>query len=263
MAFTAMTTPRPPRIDPSQLRTWVKGMGGCLATDRITVEGARVGYMERGAPVRPEDSGWQFLAGDETRAYLDDRSHVGVHDLNTICNYDPDIVPLLGAPPGSAFERRAPDGPLLPCEGTAMPAPYAGMRWPPPGYPLVSGDFAITDEYRVVLPDPFTRRVDGGSLVLWRPGITLWIDAFGNDHEATRSTRAAEIRGDVSAAARDVQEAVLADATYLRYRLHEDGQDSLMVFVITDRGHLQMAVYYDLGGDAPIADEIARSVRAA
>ena len=32
-------------------------------------------------------------------------SHIGVHSLNTLCNYDPDLIPLLTAPYGSAFAR--------------------------------------------------------------------------------------------------------------------------------------------------------------
>jgi len=32
-------------------------------------------------------------------------ANIGVYDVNTIANYDRDIIPLLDAPPGSAFER--------------------------------------------------------------------------------------------------------------------------------------------------------------
>jgi len=36
---------------------------------------------------------------------VNDLANVGLHDVNTIANYDPDVIPLLDAPPGSAFER--------------------------------------------------------------------------------------------------------------------------------------------------------------
>ena len=36
---------------------------------------------------------------------MDDLANVGLHDVNTIANYDPDVIPLLDAPAGSAFER--------------------------------------------------------------------------------------------------------------------------------------------------------------
>ena len=39
----------------------------------------------------------------EDEAYINDIGHTGVYDLNTICNYDPDIIPLLSAPFGAAY----------------------------------------------------------------------------------------------------------------------------------------------------------------
>ena len=83
------------------------GRGGCMATDRITVDGARVGYMYRERPIREEDSGWRFFAGDEDEAYMSDLQRHGVYDVNTIVNYDPDIMPLLDADIGTRFERDA------------------------------------------------------------------------------------------------------------------------------------------------------------
>lgn len=83
------------------------GLGGCMASDRITVDGARVGYMYREPPIRPEDSGWRFLAGDEDEAYMADPARHGIYDVNTIVNYDPDVLPFLEWPPGSGFERGA------------------------------------------------------------------------------------------------------------------------------------------------------------
>lgn len=86
------------------LRNW-SGPRGCLATDRILVEGARVGYMYREEPKFSGDSGWRFLAGDEDEAYLRDSQNSDVYDLNTLCNYDSDILPFLSYPIGSTFER--------------------------------------------------------------------------------------------------------------------------------------------------------------
>ena len=41
------------------------------------------------------DNGWRFFAGDETQEYLDDPSHSAIYELNTVANYDPDIIPHL------------------------------------------------------------------------------------------------------------------------------------------------------------------------
>ena len=52
-----------------------------------------------------DDSGWRFFEGDEAQNYVDDPSNLGMYDVNTIANYDSEIIPLLQAPEGSAFER--------------------------------------------------------------------------------------------------------------------------------------------------------------
>jgi hypothetical protein len=78
---------------------------GAFATDRITVEGKKVGYMYREKPARQEDSGWRFFAGDEDQAYIDDSSHTQIFAVNTIANYDADIIPYLDTPAPCAFEK--------------------------------------------------------------------------------------------------------------------------------------------------------------
>ena len=81
------------------------GADGCIATNRITVEGCKVGYCYREKPDGGWDSGWRFTAGDESEAYMDDPNNAGIYKLNTICNDDPDIIPLLRTPAPCAFER--------------------------------------------------------------------------------------------------------------------------------------------------------------
>lgn len=89
------------------LPDWI-GPEGCLATDRITVDGMPVGYCYREEPdegSRDWDSGWRFTAGDESDEYMDDPENSSIYALNTICNYDMEIIPLLRSPYGTAFER--------------------------------------------------------------------------------------------------------------------------------------------------------------
>ena len=86
------------------LADW-EGADGCIATNRITVEGRKVGYCYREIPDGNWDSGWRFTAGDESEAYMDDPNNAGIYKLNTICNDDPDIISLLNTPAPCAFER--------------------------------------------------------------------------------------------------------------------------------------------------------------
>ena len=91
------------------LTDW-EGPSGCFATDHITVLGKKVGWCYREQPTegRP-DSGWRFFSGEESEDYVNDAKNTEVYDLNTICNYDPDVLPLLSAPVGTAY-MRGPDG---------------------------------------------------------------------------------------------------------------------------------------------------------
>ena len=77
----------------------------CIATNRITVEGCKVGYCYREKADGDWDSGWRFTAGDESDEYMDDPNNAGIYGLNSICNDDPDIIPLLNTPAPCAFER--------------------------------------------------------------------------------------------------------------------------------------------------------------
>lgn len=91
------------------LKDW-KYRDGCIATDRITVDGLPFGYMyrekpEEGNPYEGYDSGWRFFAGDESAEYLQVIDNSGIYKLNTICQFDPDIVPFLYAPYGTAYFR--------------------------------------------------------------------------------------------------------------------------------------------------------------
>src|SRR5258707_5074941 len=86
-------------------RVLVSHSGGCLATDRITVDGADVGYMYREEGDGPTDTGWRFFAGDEGPGYVDNPNNIGIYSINTIANYDPDIIPYLETEAPCAFEK--------------------------------------------------------------------------------------------------------------------------------------------------------------
>ena len=83
----------------------VPNMGGCFATDKITVDGMKVGYMYREEPDEKMDSGWRFFSGTENQEYVDDLNNTMIYDVNTIANYDQTIIPYLEMPFGTELER--------------------------------------------------------------------------------------------------------------------------------------------------------------
>src|ERR1700677_3287012 len=92
-------------LDASKIKSLAPDRGSCLVTDRITVDGLPVGYMYREASDNDLDSGWRFFAGDESEEYVGDATNIGLYVVNTIANYDPNIVQYLDAPAGAAYIR--------------------------------------------------------------------------------------------------------------------------------------------------------------
>ncbi|WP_295768770.1 DUF2185 domain-containing protein [uncultured Mucilaginibacter sp.] len=95
------------KLKANDIKQLIEPMGGCLATDEITVNGEPVGYMYREEPDNDIDSGWRFFAGTETDEYANNVDNVMVYDVNTIVNYDQAIVPYLHLPAGTQLERNA------------------------------------------------------------------------------------------------------------------------------------------------------------
>lgn len=94
-------------LSKNDIKQLIDSNEACLATDKITVDGCKVGYMYREEPYQNgnPDSGWRFFAGDEDEEYMNNSKYHGVYGLNTICNYDADIIPFLDSKPGSAYFR--------------------------------------------------------------------------------------------------------------------------------------------------------------
>lgn len=251
----------------NRIRPLAEGRGGCIATDMITVEGLNVGYMYREESDNDLDSGWRFMSGRESQAYMDDPGNHGVYDVNTIANYDPEIIPFLDAPVGAAFERRAQSGRFAQIEGEpwessakqTMPA----KKWPPLGFPVVEGEHALTATWSIHLPEPFARRVEEGSLVLWRPGVTIWLTAWNNDHGESQADRTAWIKASASPERFGERENSADRITRFSYRLRDETEEgsveSLCAYIISDDGQLQMTVYFDDPADESMARKLVDS----
>jgi hypothetical protein len=91
----------------------------CFATDKITVDGLPVGWFYK--DFDEESSGWTFMSGTETDEYANDPNNTSIYSLNTIANYDHDIIPFLSAPRGSAYERKTPGAAFTPIADWVAP----------------------------------------------------------------------------------------------------------------------------------------------
>ena len=95
------------KIKKEQLRDLINGMGSCIATDKITVEGVPVAYMYREEPDLEHDSGWRFFSGTENQEYVDNPENSMMYDVNTIANYDSSIIPYLQMEIGTDLSKKS------------------------------------------------------------------------------------------------------------------------------------------------------------
>lgn len=139
-----------------------------------------------------------------------------------------------------------------------------GKKWPPPGFPIVEGAYALTATWSIFLPEMFARRVEDGCLVLWRPGLTIWLAAWNNNHSQSQAERLAWIKGEASSERFGDQQSSADGVTRFSYRLRDETDDgpveSLFAFIINDGGHLQMSVYFDDPAEEGTARSLVDSV---
>lgn len=248
--------PRPPnkafRIPASDIRPVALGYGACIATDRITVHGDRVGFMVREAPEHDADSGWQFTAGAESQAYMDDPANSGVYDINTIANYDPDIIPFLNAPTGTVLVRW----------------PAGASLGPEPGAPPIAEHerLPLAADWSIEVPTGFRRSVEGGTLTLVRPGpivLTILIDIWDVPPDVSADSLLADVQNAQRPADAEVYDEAGAAPKEHRfgtwYREVADGRQQWALYAYTIRpdSYVQAAFI----SDAPDPDWAHRAWR--
>jgi len=104
------------KLKPEDIKDLIKPMGYCYASDKITVNGEKVGFMYREVPFEKEDSGWRFLSGTEEQEYIDDPRNSFMFDVNVIANYDQAIIPYLKSRVGTELQRVEESNEFIPFE---------------------------------------------------------------------------------------------------------------------------------------------------
>jgi hypothetical protein len=246
------------RLPTKDLQKLATVAGTCIASDRISVEGSRVGMMFREPPRSTGDSGWRFLAGDESDEYRNTPSHHEEFDLDVIANHDRDIVPLLDSPAGKAYARVIDGDGLVRADSPVDPDSCLH-----PDFPIVEGVVSLDDRWSIRLPYKFNRRVEEGDTIFWRVGMTVFVSRFENHNNDTLENRLVWLRDAMSDQAFDVEVIREDRSCRLAYRLHEQRRASVLhaiyAFQLIETGHLQMAIYTDDSRDLGKASDITKS----
>ncbi|MDR0983559.1 MAG: DUF2185 domain-containing protein [Ruminococcus sp.] len=77
----------------------------CIVSNEVSQQNKKIGWMFREKTEIPNDSGWRIFSGDEDNEYIDNPDNLHTFELNILCNYDTDIVEILGSPVGTAYHR--------------------------------------------------------------------------------------------------------------------------------------------------------------
>ena len=93
------------KIEAKNIRQLIKPIGGCMASDKITVFGEKINFMYRVDSDFDHDSGWRFMSGTEDQNFADNADNWAIYDVNTIANYDSAIIQYLDKPVGTELER--------------------------------------------------------------------------------------------------------------------------------------------------------------
>jgi hypothetical protein len=239
----------------------IEHMGGCIATNRIMIDGLPVGSMVRDVATGPQDSGWLFMAGDESQAYLDDEKNLAVYEVNTVASCDPSIIPFLYALPGQCFDRDPRTQKLIEAPDSAPDSRSANL---PPGVSVVQGQVLLSEDWHLQLPTPFRRRREQGSLVLWRPALTFWIDVADHDARSPSSfleARLADLPRKVTHLERS--ERALAVECSFRLRSASAACPTLHSFIVGPQSYVHVHAYFDHEFHAEAARSVLASVRVA
>ncbi len=68
---------------------------------KILQEGWKVGYMRRDKPINENDSGWSFLAGNESDEYYNDYKNIALVSVHEVYQLDSDIWNYIDNPVGT------------------------------------------------------------------------------------------------------------------------------------------------------------------
>lgn len=250
-------------LKPEEINRLIDDERACLATDRIVVDGEPVGYMYREPSSAEQDSGWRFMAGDESADYMADADNIGVYALNSLANYDGDIIALLDSPTGSYFARDKPGDPLMAMTNLEEADPDAASPDHPdlhPEYPVVDGEYRITAEWMITLPSPCNRRIEDGSMVIWRPGFTVHLVAWDNTPGDSISDRVDHLLASISPDAENLVRTDDESLTRVSYLLNEDVA-SIATFAVSEGSQILASIYFEDRAGRQAAEEIAGSIR--
>lgn len=187
---------------------------------------------------------------------MDDPDNTSMLSVNKIANYDPEIIEFLTYPPGTEIERNE-DGRLqVISQGISKPE----VVFLPP---VDVGHIKVTKNWGFNICSHMLKRIDKGSLVIWRPGFTIWLDSY-DANGVGLDERIDRVMTYISPDRTAFLESRKGGVHKIRYHLQEveygKEQNAVYVFALTESRELHMAIYYDNPSDLSEIEEIWKTL---
>jgi hypothetical protein len=131
----------------------------------------------------------------------------------------------------------------------------------PPGVALAQGRVLLSEDWHMDLPTHFWRRREQGSLVLWRPGLALWLDVA--DHDAASASEYLERRlAHVPKRATELRRARRELTAELSFRLRSVAAPcpALHALVSGPQSYVQAHAYFDREDEATSARALLETI---
>ncbi|MCW1924234.1 hypothetical protein OKA05_16830 [Luteolibacter arcticus] len=133
-----------------------------------------------------------------------------------------------------------------------------------PKYPVIEGNYRMTEDWSVTLDQKYNRRIEDGNLVIWRPGFTIWTIVWNAKEGETPEQRLKHLKEGISDKATDVTEEKEGKVLKLSYRLNEASDDkrqpAFYGFAVGPAGHVQISIYFDDAKELAKAQRIFKSL---
>ena len=133
-----------------------------------------------------------------------------------------------------------------------------------PDYPVIEGYHQLTPAWALDVEQPVNRRIEDGSMVLWRPGFTAWLNIWRNEARETVEQRAKGIESEVSPHAHDIISETSDGLFRHAYRLEEEsGSNQVYAYyghVVAPDSHVQIAIYFDAASELAAAKALVASI---
>jgi hypothetical protein len=126
-------------------------------------------------------------------------------------------------------------------------------------FPYLLGRVSLSanQAWSMHLPIVFKMRIEDGQMVLWRPGFTIFLSIWNNDHGETTRDRLEHFKAHAADSAYDLREGESEDFLRFSYRLSEESEDERVAafycFVFGDNGHVQLSMYFDDEPDSELS----------